>query len=219
METERRTFEVDSLEVRALEGGAPMITGYAVVFNSLSEIMTDLRGRKFRERIAPGTFDRVLAAAPDIRSLWNHNADMPLARTRNNTLRVIKDLHGLRIEMQPPGTSWGTDAVVSIRRGDVTGMSFAFSVNGQMGDVWERPGADGVALRTIVDADLYEVSPVTFPAYPATQVAVRSVTMPDWAESDGQEAGEIAASSQAQERQDALRRRWLQARLTGYERT
>ncbi len=213
METERRTFEIDGLEVRALEDGAPLIAGYAVVFNSLSEVMVDARGRRFRERIAPGTFDRVLAAAPDIRSLWNHNADMPLARTRNNTLRVIKDLHGLRIELQPPATSWGTDAVTSIRRGDVSGMSFAFAVNGQAGDVWEKPGADGIALRTIVDADLYEVSPVTFPAYPATQVMVRSVAVPDF-ESDSQEAGEIAQSdgraaavSVQREQIDILRRK------------
>ncbi len=192
METERRTFEIDGLEVRALEDGAPLIAGYAVVFNSLSEVMVDARGRKFRERIAPGTFDRVLSGAPDVRALWNHNADLPLGRTRNNTLRVTKDGQGLRIELQPPATTWGTDAVTSIRRGDVSGMSFAFAVNGQEGDLWEKAGADGVATRTIVDADLYEVSPVTFPAYPATQVMVRSVTVPDWTESDGQEADDIA---------------------------
>ena len=219
MGIEYRTFDLEGAEVRALEDGAPLITGYAVVFDSLSEVMVDARGRRFRERIAPVTFDRVLASAPDVRALWNHNADYPLARTRNNTLRIAKDVRGLRIEVQPADTSWGVDAVKSIRRGDVSGMSFAFAVNGQAGDVWEKPGADGIALRTIVDADLYEVSPVTFPAYPATQVTARSVTVPDWTESDSQEAGEIAAETPAQERQDELRRRWYQARLAQYERT
>ena len=183
----RSTFEIDGLEVRTLLDGAPLIVGYAVVFNSMSEVMVDARGRKFRERIAPGTFDRVLAGAPDVRALWNHNADLPLGRTRNNTLRVTQDGQGLRIELHPPETTWGTDAVTSIRRGDVSGMSFAFAVNGQAGDVWEKPGVDGVAMRTIVDADLYEVSPVAFPAYPATQVMVRSVSVPDFeSESDSQ---------------------------------
>lgn len=212
METERRTFEIDGLEVRALEDGAPLIAGYAVIFNSLSEVMVDARGRKFRERIAPTTFDRVLAGAPDVRALWNHNTDYPLGRTRNNTLRVVKDARGLGIELRPPATSWGQDAVTSIRRGDVSGMSFAFAVNGQ-GDVWEKGGADGIALRTIVDADLYEVSPVTFPAYPATQVMVRSVTVPEF-ESNSQEAGEIAQSdgraaavSVQREQIDILRRK------------
>ncbi len=217
METELRTFEVDGIEVRALEDGAPLIQGYAVVFNSLSMVMVDARGRKFRERIAPGTFDRVLAGAPDVRALWNHNADLPLGRTRNNTLRVTKDGQGLRIELEPPPTTWGSDAVASIRRGDVSGMSFAFAVNGQAGDVWEKPGADGIATRTIVDADLYEVSPVTFPAYPQTQIMVRAVAVPDFTddESDGQAAGEIDAGSEdravavhlLQHELDILRRR------------
>lgn len=219
METERRTFEIDGLEVRALEDGAPLITGYAVVFDSPSEIMYDMTGRPFREYIAPGAFDRVLAGNPDIRALWNHNDDYPLARTRNNTLRIAKDVRGLRIEVRPAETTWGMDATKSIRRGDVSGMSFAFAVHGDKGHQWKPPGADGVATRTILDADLYEVSPVTFPAYPATQVTVRSVTVPDWTESDGQEAGEIAAEAPAQERPDELIRRWLQARLANHERT
>lgn len=194
MDAERRTFEIDGLEVRALEDGAPVIAGYAVVFDAWSEVMLDARGRPFRERIAPGAFDRVLAAAPDIRALWNHNSDLPLGRTRNGTLRLAKDGAGLRIELAPPATTWGQDAVASIRRGDVSGMSFAFSAKREGGDTWEKPGADGVATRTITDADLYEVSPVTFPAYPATRVQVRAVTAPEWNESDGQEAGEIEAA-------------------------
>jgi HK97 family phage prohead protease len=155
-----------------------------------------------------------LAGAPDVRALWNHNADLPLGRTRNNTLRIVKDNQGLRIELKPPPTTWGTDASTSIRRGDVSGMSFAFAVNGQAGDVWEKGGADGVALRTIVDADLYEVSPVTFPAYPATQVMVRSVAVPDF-ESDSQVADEInerdadraVVAARLQHDMDILRRR------------
>ena len=216
METERRTFEIDGLEVRALQDGAPLIVGYAVVFNSLSEVMVDARGRKFRERIAPGAFDRVLAGAPDGRALGNHNDDLPLGRTRNNTLRVTKDGQGLRIELQPdPATFWGASAVAAIRRGDVSGMSFSFTVNGPTGDTWDKPGPDGVALRTLLDADLYEVSPVTFPAYPATQVMVRSVSVPDFEnESDSQAADEIgerdadrAVTARLQHELDILRRR------------
>lgn len=216
MDRQERTFEID-MEVRALENGAPLIDGYAVVFDSWSEVMLDARGRKFRERIAPTAFDRVLAGAPDIRALWNHNADLPLGRTRNNTLRVTKSSAGLRIELEPPQTSWGADAVASIRRGDVSGMSFAFAVRseGGGGDTWEKPGADGISHRTITDADLFEISPVTFPAYPATQVMVRSVTAPDWDESDGQAADDISerdadravTAARLQHEMDILRRR------------
>lgn len=192
METESRTFEIDGLEIRQIDGQAPTIAGYAVIFDSWSEVMIDSRGRPFRERIAPAAFDRALAASPDIRALWNHNSDLPLGRTRNGTLRVGKDGSGLRFELTPPATSWGADAVESIRRGDVSGMSFAFSAKRDGGDTWAKPGPDGVAERTLLDADLYELSPVTFPAYPATQVAVRSVEVPEFPEpeSDGRAAGE-----------------------------
>ena len=190
MTIERRTWQADEIELRAGEDGAmPTIAGYAVVFGAWSNPLTDSRGRTFRERFAPGAFDRVLANQPDIRALWNHNADMPLGRTRNGTLRLMLDGTGLRFELTPPDTSWGRDAVESIRRRDVSGMSFAFTAQRDGGDVWERAGGDGVALRTVIDADLYEVSPVTFPAYDASSAAVRA-NVPDF-ESDSRAADEI----------------------------
>ena len=180
MTIERRTWQADEVELRAGENGAmPSIAGYAVVFNAWSNPLTDSRGRTFRERFAPGAFDRALATQPD----------MPLGRTRNGTLRLMLDGTGLRFELTPPDTSWGRDAVESIRRRDVSGMSFAFTAQRDGGDVWERAGADGVALRTVIDANLYEVSPVTFPAYDASSAAVRA-NVPDF-ESDSRAADEI----------------------------
>lgn len=202
MEIDKR-FYSGELEIRQVDEQAPTISGYAIMFDSWSEVMTDSRGRPFRERIAPTAFDRALAEGPDIRALWNHNSDLPLGRTGNGTLRIGKDGVGLRFELRPPATSWGADAVESIRRGDVSGMSFAFSARREGGDTWTRPGIDGVAERTLLDAELYEVSPVTFPAYPATRVVVRSVEVPDFEESDGRAADEIAHDG----RQRALRLR------------
>jgi len=222
-EQEQRTFEIEALELRQGEGQAPLIAGYAVVFDSWSEVMTDSRGRAFRERFAPGAFDRALGANPDIRALWNHNTDLPLGRVRNGTLNVRKDGAGIRFDLVPPDTSWGRDAIESIRRGDVSGVSFAFSTKREGGDTWEKPGADGVAQRTVLDANLHEVSPVTFPAYPATSVGLRSVSVPDFAdESDGRAAGEIEdnaqagrAAVQAQERERRLRLLDLNLRVKG----
>ena len=218
---ETRIVEIEGLEVRERgdENQPPQIAGYAVVFDSWSEIMVDGRGRPFRERIAPTAFDRALGANPDVRALWNHNSDFPLGRTRNSTLRIDKDGRGLRFELDLPRTGWGMDAAASIRRGDVSGMSFAFSARRDGGDTWGKPGPDGVAERTLLDADLYELSPVTFPAYPATDVAVRSVEVPDFPEleSDSRAAGEIdevaqvdgraAATGAHQQLIDILRRR------------
>lgn len=217
MENEKLTVELQEVEIRQLEGGRPVIAGYAVVFDSWSQVMQDNRGRPFRERFAPGAFNRTLTGKPDIRALWNHNPDMPLGRTRNNTLRLQLDGQGLRFELEPPANNWGADAIESIRRGDVSGMSFAFNSRGEGRDTWEKPGADGVAQRTVLDADLFEVSPVTFPAYPATSVMVRSLSVPEFEEeSDGQEAGEIeqrddesraAVVGVLREQLDILRRR------------
>lgn len=194
METEIRIIQPEELEIRQLDGLSPVIAGYGVVFNSWSEVMTDSRGRKFRERVAPTAFDRVLRSGSDVMALWSHDRSKPLGRLRNNTLRLAKDARGIRLEIDPPSTSWGADAVESIRRGDVTGMSFAFGVEGASGDTWARGGPDGIAERTLLDADLYEFSPVTEPAYPATSVSVRSVNVPDFEESDSRAADEILAA-------------------------
>jgi uncharacterized protein len=186
-------WELSELEIRALTDGSPEISGYAVVWNAWSVPMTDSRGRRFKERVAPSAFDRVLTRNQDIRALWNHNMDYPLGRTANGTLQLRKDGQGLRFDLRPdPATFWGASALAAIRRGDVSGMSFTFGIP-DGGDTWAKPELDGLAQRTLLDADLLEVSPATFPAYPQTSAQVRAV-VPDF-ESDSQAAGEIAQNA------------------------
>lgn len=101
-------------EVRAAGDGKPaMISGYAARFNELSVVLYGM----FRERIAPGAFAETLAS-DDIRSLWNHNADYVLGRN-NGTLRLQEDDTGLFMEVDPPDTQAGRDALISVQRGDV----------------------------------------------------------------------------------------------------
>lgn len=157
---------VTGLEVRAEEGERPKLVGYAAVFSEQSE---DLGG--FREQIAPGAFASSLG--DDIRALVNHDSSRVIGRTRSGTLALEEDERGLRAEITPPDTSYGRDLVESVSRGDVSQMSFGFRV---------RPGGqrfeerdDGMILRTLTDVQLFEVSPVTFPAYPQTDIAVRSL--------------------------------------------
>lgn len=159
---EKRFF---SIEMRAGEGDAPKLQGYAAVFNSFSQV---LFGR-FKERIERGAFAGSLGE--DVRALWNHNPDFPLARTTNGTLKLAEDGHGLRVEINPPNTQIGRDAVTSIQRGDVDQMSFAFDV---LDDEWDQE-ADGMLIRTLKKVRLYEVSPVTFPAYTQTSIEGRSM--------------------------------------------
>lgn len=167
---ERRSSYSKGLEVRAADGAKlPTITGYAAVFNVLSE---DLGG--WRELILPGAFDGVLQQ--DVRALWQHGVEAVLGRAAAKTLRLSVDEVGLAVEIDPPDTEQGRAAVELVRRGDVTQMSFGFSVDylfkGGVQWVDDERGAVRLVGRL---ARLYEVSLVTFPAYPDTSAAVRSL--------------------------------------------
>jgi HK97 family phage prohead protease len=161
---ERRFTGNCELRAIAPEAGVrAKIAGHAAVFNSLSE---ELWG--FRERIVPGAFAPALGKS-DIRALLNHDPNFVLGRTKNGTLRVHEDETGLAVEIDPPETAWADDLLVSIGRGDISQMSFAFRVGEES---WET--VDGANIRTILSFDeVFDVSPVTYPAYPETDVSLR----------------------------------------------
>lgn len=157
---ERRSFPV--AELRAVEGNEPKIVGHAAVFETLSEEMWG-----FREKIAKGAFSDTLGA--DVRALWNHDANIVLGRTVAGTLRLAEDDKGLAVEIDPPDTQAARDLLVSIERGDVSQMSFGFFVEKES---WEFV-KDGPDIRTIEKVNLFDVSPVTYPAYTDTDVGLR----------------------------------------------
>src|SRR3990167_3100953 len=162
---ERRLFVPDQLRLQAAtETDVAVIRGHAAVFNQLSD---DLGG--FREQIAPGAFANSIKSR-DVRALLNHNSDMVLVRLGAGTLRLAEDEQGLSIEIDPPGTTFAADLLVSMQRGDIDQMSFGFVT---ISDQWLK--VDGEWVRTLLEVDLYEVSPVTFPAYPQTSVSARSM--------------------------------------------
>lgn len=166
------TYELRAVEaapeLRADDAGAQRLIGHAAVFNSLSD---DLGG--FRELIKPGAFARSLEGEPDIRALLNHDTARVLGRTRAGTLKLTEDDAGLRVEIEPPDTSYARDLMVSVGRGDITQMSFGFMVRAG-GQEWSEDD-EGRITRTLTDLELFEVSPVTFPAYPQTDIAARSL--------------------------------------------
>lgn len=168
MDLERR-YIAGKVEARASEKGKQMV-GYAAMFNVRS---VDLGG--FFEVLAPGAFDRAIREAHDVRALVDHNSSLILGRTVAGTLRLSVDGTGLAVEADLPDTQAGRDIAVSMERGDVTGMSFQFRVMPE-GDSWQRQ-EDGTILRTVTDLELYDVGPVTFPAYPQTTVSARSLQM------------------------------------------
>ncbi len=161
---ERRAYTV---EMRA-EGDSPKLVGHAAVFNALSEEMYG-----FREKIDRGAFSKSIAES-DVRALWNHDSSFVLGRKKAKTLELAEDERGLAVEINPPNTQWARDVITSIKRGDVDQMSFGFRVIRDRWDI-DRSGDKEVLIRTLVEVRLFEVSPVTFPAYSQTDVSARAI--------------------------------------------
>ncbi len=158
-----------SLEIRQAEdNGKRTITG-TIKYNTESAELPDWWGDKFVEELAAGCFDESIKTR-DVVGLWSHDISQVLGNTKSGTLRVNSDTTGLNFELDLPGTQAGNDAWESIRRGDVDGVSFGMRVNK---DKWSY--ADGVYKRSILNAELHEISPVAFAAYPANEVNCRSL--------------------------------------------
>lgn len=152
---ETRTADV-KFEIRE-SGDGMTFEGYAAVFNSDSSPLP------FIERIAPGAFSKSLKSRNDIKLLWNHDTSLVLGSTRAGTLRLIEDSFGLKAIASLPDTQAGRDAAVLLKRGDVSAMSFGFTVP-VGGDSWDKSGN----VRTLNRVSLHEVSLVAFPAYSST---------------------------------------------------
>lgn len=144
-----------------------VISGYAALFNSTTELWG------FREMIAPGAFTKTIKDGADVRALFNHDPNYVLGRTKAGTLKIWEDERGLMYEISPQDTTVGKDLVSSIKRGDISQSSFGFTIEKED---WEiREGEPD--LRIIREARLFDVSPVTYPAYEDTTVYSRSAVV------------------------------------------
>ena len=167
---EIRTF---NFEVRAQqdEKHGNMLTGRPIVYDS----MTDMGW--YDEIIAAGALDGT--DLKDVRFLVNHNTDMiPLARSRNNnensTMQMSVDEKGMeiRVDLDTENNAEAKSLYSAVERGDIDGMSFMFSVDG---DKWDDIESDH-PTRTITKlGKVFEVSAVTFPAYEATSISARGL--------------------------------------------
>jgi Escherichia/Staphylococcus phage prohead protease len=151
------------LELRQDLGEPLKIRGYASVFKQLSEVIFG-----FRERVLPGAFKNSLGN--DVRALVNHDPSHIIGRTKNGTLMLREDDHGLYFEISPPNTTLGHDTVESIKRGDLDQGSIGFRM---VKDDWKHE--ERQLIREIHEVELFDVSVVAFPAYTQTSVAVRSL--------------------------------------------
>lgn len=174
------------------------ITGIASVFYdgtpNTEYILWQRSSGKAVERIMPTAFDRALAEKDDVRALFNHDPNFLLGRTSAGTLTLSKEAKGLRYRVNFDHTDPDHQKVVAkIRRGDLTGSSFGFTVDGEE---WRKE--DGTEVRYITSVRLLDVSPVVFPAYGSTTVGVRSAD-------DATEAERSFARYQTEKRREIAR--------------
>ncbi len=171
MDYERRTNQTPDIVVRAVDEGddSAGLKGRVTPFNVLSR---DLGG--FREKIAPGAFTDALKRS-DVRGLFNHNPDHILARQSAGTLALEESDKGLEFDMDLPDTQLARDLVENVRAKNITGNSFSFVVEK---DEWDYSDKK-MAIRTVVEVrELFDVGPVTFPAYDrGTKVSARSLEL------------------------------------------
>lgn len=156
-------------EAKAGDGSIGTLEGYWAMYNVWSG---DLGW--FRERIMPGCFSKCLAGGQDVRCLVDHDTGKIIGRQSAKTLTLIEDDKGVRFENQLPDTTVGRDTLTSVRRGDLTGMSFCFET---VTDKWSERTENGktVVERDLIEANVYEISPVAFPAYEDTLVEAREL--------------------------------------------
>lgn len=153
--TERRA-------VPAASTSGPVLRGLAIVFNSLS---VPIAG--FRERIRPSAIRRTLDEGIDVRAFADHDSGKVLGRLTAKTLGLHVDRVGLHVTITPPDTTYARDLVAVVKRGDLSNMSFGFSV---LTDEWEMQ--NGTAVRNVTDMRVYEVSPVSLASYGSTTITV-----------------------------------------------
>lgn len=157
-------MNIERRAITELRAAGRKLEGYAARFNVEARIGT------FTEIIRAGAFAASLRSGKDILALVDHDAKRVLARTRSGNLRLTEDSQGLEFEISVPDTTFGADILELAERGDLGGMSFAFTVP-LNGERWTG------RRRELLQVDLHEISVVSaWPAYTGTSVNPRSKT-------------------------------------------
>lgn len=201
MSTERKSeiarLRTDQPEFRVQrsEGSKPVLTGYAAVFDQKIDF------GPFTESVARGAFQDSLANKDDVRALFNHDPNFVLGRSTNGSLLMEEDSKGLLVRIELPDTQFARDLAVSVDRGDVSQMSFGFWIEAE-----EMIRNEGEKTHfKIVKAKLFDVSPVTFPAYPTTEVELQRQLRGRGHRVDDRRAIDALAEKEKRERELFLR--------------
>lgn len=176
------------------EDGTHVLIGYASVFNALSEEIYP----GVKERIEPGAFSDALKTS-DVRALFNHDQSLILGRTSAGTLVLEEDGVGLRYEIRLPNTQLARDLLENVRLGNVRENSFAFSVD--PANIRRERISETEAVDVVTKVDrVWDISPVTYPAYPAAGISAFRHNPEGAAEGRTSDAVDVQAQVEAHKR-------------------
>jgi HK97 family phage prohead protease len=172
---EIRSLKVRELRATKTDDGKQYLEGRAASYNVLSEDFG-----YWQERIIPGAFTRALTEKQDVRHLINHDPSLVLGRTAAGTLELAEDDKGLTFRTLLPDTSYARDLAVSVERGDINECSFGFMAlnTAWVEEVDPENDKQMLYIRELRDLDLFDISTVTYPAYPSTDTEINSRSLP-----------------------------------------
>lgn len=175
-----RRFSSEQVRVESRADGKKGIVGRGIVYYdgtpATEFVLWDDQYGRAVERIMPGAADKALARPDDIRGLFNHDPSQVLGRNKAGTMKLSSDSAGVNYDIEAGDTSVARDVMAHIERGDVSGSSFSFNIP-PAGQVWTSKADESgrsMDTREITDLELFDLGPVTFPAYLATTAGVRA---------------------------------------------
>jgi uncharacterized protein len=163
---------ISKFETRVAEDGKKYIEGYAMQWEQLSSVLGYYY--KFREKFQSGAFDDYLSAGLDTKFLVDHDTGKVLGRSNKGTLTLTSDATGLKYSLEIPATSLGNDAYEDVRSGNKEYISVGFRATE---DSWNEADENNV-IRTVIKANLPEISLTAWPAYESTTASTRSIEDP-----------------------------------------
>lgn len=160
---------ITGFEIRVAEDGKKYIEGYAIKWEQLSVPLGYYY--KFREKFQSGAFDEYLKSGADTKFLVDHDTGKVLGRSNKGTLTLLSDTTGLKYSLEIPSTNLGNDAYEDVRTGNKEYISVGFKM---LAELWDESDESNV-IRTVVKANLPEISLTAWPAYEQTSASVRSI--------------------------------------------
>ena len=163
-------LRVNPTNIEANEDGSMTVSGYV----NRTEQYSNLLGRtqRFKEKISKGAWEKAINDSKEIHFLAEHDNNKILASTRNGSLQLTEDEHGLYMTATISPTSWGKDYYTLIKDGILNNMSFGFRA---VKDAWRNMGDH--FERIVNELELFEVSVVRDPAYSSSSISARGIDL------------------------------------------